>query len=1186
MELKRLVISGFKSFVDRTELSLGRGVTAFVGPNGCGKTNVAEAIRWALGEQNARVLRGERMEDMIFNGTRERPPVGMAEVSLTFSNEHRRMPIDFEEVEVSRRLYRSGDSEYLINRSPCRLRDVSDLFIGTGAGSHAYSVFEQKMIEASLSSDPAQRRAMFEEAAGIAKYRARKHETLRKLGTTHEDLHRVEDLIAEVEKQVRSLARQARAAGRYGGRKDELRRLVLERYRRRHQELARAEGEFSDQLSRAQADRQEKMQWIAARTDDLAGWKEQLDAASGRRRDAEERMTALTSSRQRAEEQLLVLRERQLALDERRERSMEATGRLRQRLTELRNEARSLEREAKAVRERRASGANRLKDLGDELTVVETELGTRRALESKMKTQLSDLVKRESQRRTELSEVAGKAEAAAAQSEFLAAEAERLAGEAAAAATQMSEAQEELARERQESVQVGARSEALRRSREETQARLGRVIALREGRSRELSARQAELDAAERAERRHEGMGQGVRAVLVSPLAGRALVGVLADVIRVPAEFERAIEGVLAHRLEYVVARSRREIKDAVRYLREHGQGRASFISLGAQNGAGLPQLPQELTLVDGVIGAAADLIDCDPEVRGLVAGVLRGVVVVGDFDLAWQLSDRFQKWSFVTLEGDLLEQGGMVTGGTKVEPDLVARRRKREEVRNEVQALAGQVAEFEREETELRRTLRQYDRDISEHEDVVRRQSLKLAELDQRIAGLEERKRQLVAKERAVRGELGGVVIRSQEVLAEKGRLEEIARRLGEDAAALEQEAKAEDERIGALADRRSSLSREVDECTILVIRLDGQLERLVAGVERATKAADEIVREVDELEKDGAEALDSVDQLNELIDRTRTEVAGFSDEQARAREIVGQLEAETKGWSNKIDEGRAELEDGRQALTEATESAHKLRMQVLEREMERKSLEERVQEEHGEVVLATLEPIDALSSEALESEIEALTRLIARMEPVNMLAVDEHRRERERLDHLVEQRADLVEAKKTLGETVRKIDRTARTRFAETFEAVRENFHAVFSRLFEGGYADIRIEEGVDPLEAQIDIVARPRGKRLSRIELLSGGERALVAIGLLFAFYLVKPSPFCLLDEIDAPLDDVNIGRFTELVKELSERTQFAIITHNKHTMEIADSLYGITMQEPGVSKVVSVRLGDNGDAGELE
>ncbi|KPK70105.1 hypothetical protein AMJ82_04035 [candidate division TA06 bacterium SM23_40] len=1186
MELKRLVISGFKSFVDRTELSLGTGVTALVGPNGCGKTNVAEAIRWALGEQNARILRGERMEDLIFNGTRERPPVGMAEVTLTFTNEQGLLPIDFEEVEISRRLYRSGESEYLINRSPCRLRDVTDLIVGTGAGPHAYAIFEQRMVEALLSSDPAQRRAMFEQAAGIAKYHAQKHLTLRKLKTTQQDLHRVEDLVAEVEKLVRSLSRQAKAAARYGGRKEELRKLVMERYRRRHHDVIAAARALEGELSEAQARRDERMQWIAARTDELVAWKEHHDVIVQRRTQAQDRAAVLTSAMQRAEEQLLVLRERQLACDERRERSTEATARLRRRLAEVKNEARSLDRESKAVRERRTAGATHLRDLSSELSVVESQLAGRRALASRMKTQLGELLKRESERRAELSEVAAKTDAAAAQREFLAAEVSRLADEVSGTATRVSDVREELRQEREKADDVAARSERLRRTREELQAQLERVNGEREAVSRELSARKAELETQERARQQHEGMGRGVHAVLVSPLAGDALIGVLADMIKVPAEFERAIEGALAHRLQYVVARARGEIRDAVRYLRKHGRGRASFVTLGAENGDRPRELPPELASEGGVVGLARDLVECEESLRGLIASVLRDVVVVKDFDLAWQLADRYAEWSFVTLKGDLIERGGIVTGGSTVEPDLVARRRRGEELRTRVEALAAGVTALEREGADLRRRLEENDREIEGHENGVRLYSLKLAELEQRIAGLAERERQLRDKQRVVQGELGGVTARSEELLAEKGRLDEIVRRLGEDLAALERDAAAEDVRVRGLAERRTQLSQGIDECNIRVIRFDGQLERLVAGVERANKAAAEIIGELGQVEKDGAEALESTEQLNELIGETRSEVSRLKGEQTEAGQAVERLDEEARDWSRKIEQGRAELEEARQALTEATEHAHRLRMQALEREMERKSLEERVRDEHGDVALADLEPLPELSGEELGNQIETLTRLIGRMEPVNMLAVEEHRRERERLDHLVIQRADLVEARKTLGETVRKLDRTARTQFLETFDAVQQNFRSIFERLFEGGYADIRIEEGVDPLEAHIEIVARPRGKRLSRIELLSGGERALVAIGLLFAFYLVKPSPFCLLDEIDAPLDDMNIGRFTALVKELSERTQFAIITHNKRTMEIADCLYGITMQEPGVSKVVSVRFGGDGNGGEPE
>jgi chromosome segregation protein len=1181
MRLQSVSLFGFKSFADRTEVKILPGITAIVGPNGCGKTNIADALRWALGEQSPKALRGHRMEDVIFHGSGSRRPLGLSEVLLTFSNDGD-VALPWSEVSVGRRLYRDGESEYLLNKQVCRLKDVHDVFMGTGVNPKAYALMEQERLAHILTARPLDRRLFVEEAAGITRYKQQRTETLGKLEGTRQNLLRVRDVMDEVKRQLGSLERQARKAKQYKALQAERRALELALLAGEYVGLTAEEAQLAVQEAEATA-RAEELQTRAA----ALGAEQELVRADVLA--AEHRAGDLRLARERAELEL--------------EGAVTRVGELRRAEHELAEELGRLAEEAAALTARLAA-------LADERVTKQALLGTLReeyealrgraaaeqeALE-RVRARLRDAreaaerLRREqvalAGRRTELGQILGGREERSGElgRRLERLEADRLHADAEcrriAAAHDEAGARLDATTARAVALQralaeLGARAQA-------AAAERGRAVEATEEARVALAGRRSSLAALEELEAQRAGYGHGVQAVFTAARDSRleGVVGTVADLLEVPRELERAVEAALGERLQWVVVERFVTAKRALDLLRAGGQdggGQATFLPLEWLNGGPKVHVP----LDDAVVGEAGQLVGSS--YPALLQNLLGAVVIVRDLGAAERLwNANGNGTSFVTVAGEVVVPPGAVGGGRSGGGDasLLARKRTIRDLRAAVvedeAALQAALDRLRGADAQLAALGAEQQAVAAEREG---------AEADRVGAGkdverLAEDARRASAFADALRVEAADVSAEASDVAVEiRGQREELARI---DAAATAAAADV----AGLLAAIDADAAAETAGAQAF---LQAQVD--LAGLAgRIDVAEGELAR----VGTDEAETRRRIDgggvRARTLDERGRESAAERARLELRAADLGHERDA-AQAASRDAAEALQLLTERLRALTEETRGAeaelgrltHRLRditVRAAEVRVRRQDVEaegRRQFEVTADALRAAHEPEREV--EATRVRLEELAAKITALEPVNLIADEEYRELDERLTFLRAQHDDLTTSMKDLERALRGMTRTAQERFAEAFEAINRNFQELFTRLFEGGRAELRMveaPEGGDPLDTGIEMVAQPRGKRLQAISLLSGGEKALTGLALLFAIFYYRPSPFCLLDEVDAPLDDANIHRFTRVLRELAGQTQFVVITHNRKTMEAADVLYGVTMEEPGLSRIVSVNL----------
>src|SRR5213592_2671099 len=1164
MRLESIALHGFKSFGEKTVVRVLPGITGIVGPNGCGKSNISEAVRWALGEQSAKSLRGQRMEDLIFHGSQSRKPVGLAEVELTFRNDGT-LSVPWAEVSVARRLYRTGESEYLLNGGAARLRDILDLFAGTGANPRAYSVMDQDKLNHVLTAKPHERRVFIEEAAGIARYKQQRNETQGKLDAARQNLVRVRDVMDEVKRQLASLERQAKKAQQYKALQTTKRDLSLVVVAAEY--MARvAEGE-------------------------------RLAAELGRLRDRE---------------QALRTRSAQLAAQEaqQRERLQESD----HRLSDLRQSVQKVQGELERLLERREQMGLQLRELGEEAVRLDEEI---RATADR----LAAIVGEREAGRQALADASRLAAEGARTADALAADlqlprvphevaAERIdlmrhAGELREREAQLRRRAERLAVELGQAEAEAAGIDALRASlaqaRDVTRTELGELaserdrlatrLAADERRLAEaeaalanarvaLAAHRSSLDALAALERAREGYGAGVRAVFdqgrAAALAG--VVGTVADLLEVPAGMERAIEAVLGERLQWVVVERFEHARAAVEYLRAHSLGAATFLPLEH-----LPPPPGPQPDANGVRWVARSVAASS---LSLVHHLLGQVAIVEHLDQAEALWRRNGVVAtYVTPAGEVLGPTGRLHGGGQaraadVEHSLLARKRRLRELDDEVRRVStgvdetqGQVARLGTEVSAVREQVAGIERTLHARE-------------AERLAGekdLEQAAREYERVHRyreTIQAEARQVTLEAEETEATLAQLEQRIGLLRDAETAHEARMTRLREAIETAQARETELVAETTACRVALASTTERVEALGRELTRMDDIERDLGTRIDQARARQAQLADRQAWLAEERERTDAGAREIAVERDR---IDAEVRRAAEGHEGLAEELRTIETDQRAVdgeLGRLVASIHEVDLGATECRVRREELGLEAWRAYGvdEAALAARHD-PACDLETVRARITELEEKLAAIGPVNLVADDEYRELDERLGFLQTQYDDLVGSIKDLEKALRGMTRSAQERFTQAFEEINRHFKELFERLFEGGRAELRLvetEEGGDPLDTGVELMAEPRGKRLQSVTLLSGGERALTGLALLFAIFYFRPSPFCVLDEVDAPLDDANIHRFLRVLRELTSQTQFLVITHNRKTMEAADILYGVTMEEPGLSKLVSVNL----------
>ncbi|MGH7470571.1 MAG: AAA family ATPase [Longimicrobiales bacterium] len=1119
MKLRRLSLQGFKSFADRTELRFHDGITAIVGPNGCGKSNISDAIRWVLGEQRASAIRGAKMEEAIFQGTTARRAVNRAEVSLGFDNEEGRLPLPHREVEIRRVVFREGGSDYQLNRASVRLRDIFDVCRDTGLGANAYAVIEQGMVDAILSDRTEDRRHMFEEAAGIGRFKDRRKGAQRRLESAEADLARLEDVIAEVDAKVKNLARQRKRAEKYGELR--ARRLSLEvavaradvtrvselleeatrllvtvgldepggraALTRAETELARLRLEATELLRTRNLEAQ-KLEDVARR---IAERERVMAVADERRVHAERRIQQIEAERNEQVGRVAAFEEELDTLESERHGQHGVVESLARRMEETQERQAALRRAVVEIRKTDEDARGRENELTRHLARLEAEAVGSDARVRDAASRLEQLAVEEHELDAELSRLGEQRDLFAEQARDL--------------------------RERKEELEV-LRAEAqtmvedLRT--EEDEAR--RALSAAEDVVSRLQARMAALEALER---EHHGFAPAVAAALDQRGRLGGLLGPVAEFLRLPAARAAALEGTLSSLLQALVVRDAQAVDEVEQWLQEQSVGGAASFTgpLALLPRAALPRLE---ALIESI---------------RIIGEVPREPILLGRRERVEQLHHEIEQALFVREECGIQREDAA------------------ERVAEAEAALRDVQTSLEAVELELRRAYADESNRAGHQGRTTRarqeleRRRIELNAARERALGEARTARQQRSEQEQVLGSHRGAWAHSTQMLTEREAAWETVR---------DEEAEL---RVGH-ARAEGTLSA---------------LERRSAGITSDLREARERIAALATEEADHRESLGQYEQarqtagaeLHELFNQRDALSAGvrrLDESLAASGETTGNLEGEVRQLRRSVDE--------------RSERRHRLELQKAEAEAHLRNTRDRLEAEWArpfDQLVREAMPVDG-DPDLLRTELQQVAADIERLGPINMLAVEEYNEESQRLTFLQTQRDDLVKARDDLQNAIREINKTARDLFTETFEAVRANFQHTFQALFEGGECDIRLEDTDDPLESPIEITASPRGKRTQRIHLLSGGERALTALALLFAIYLVKPSPFCVLDEVDAPLDEANIARFISMLQQFKISTQFIVITHNPRTMEAADWLYGVTMEEPGISSIVAVRI----------
>ena len=1184
MRLKKLYIHGFKSFADRVEMTFEHGVTGVVGPNGCGKSNISDAVRWVLGEQSARQLRGSRMEDVIFNGTEKRCRMAYCEVTLTFDNEDHSLPSDYTEVAVTRRVFRTGESEYLLNGAACRLKDVVDLFRDTGIGRDGYSIVGQGRVGEILSQKSEDRRQVFEEAAGIVKYKARKSEAEKRLDNTEQNLSRIADIISELESRLEPLRLQSEDARKYLAMREEQKGLDLnvflirsERYQEKIAELRLTAENMRETL----AQNEREQQALNERRESVQN---QLSEREERSAELRESLQALIQEVEAQEGQANVLRERLAASrreqarveDEKRAAEEGETG-MRRRIETLEGEI-AREGEGVAAREERQAALDRaLEEAETAAARLETEAEDAKERVIRFMNDMGD-VKSEQARLTALGEAIDRQltslSAGAEEDSRVAADLTR--------AVEDAEGVWDEENDRLKALNEAAReiSERTRRAGEEYErltAESQKLLSIKQ----ELGSR---LKLLTEMQRDYEGYNLSVKQVLMEAerRGGAGVHGVVASILHAPQKLERALDMVLGGTLQNVVVDRDEDAKAMIEYLKRNRYGRATFLPISSIRGRTLDMGERRVLSMPGCVGLASEMVTYDPIYRGIVENLLGRTVIAEDLNsgIAIQRAGRYQ-FRLVTLDGDVMHSGGSMTGGSVQSrmTSLLSREREITESTENMKKLTEKLAQAqnqlkkgEEERAALKRERAQLFDDVHQQEIAVTRAEDHLARAREELNGHTGR----AARVNEARAQLAE---QKAEILSQLDALGQRRETTEDEGEALRKKAQALQT---SLSEKRAALNAQRQEA--------GDARVALATAKRGFEALKQDLSRLNAQKGDAARALaEAAESLRALACRLKADEEALTTEEGRlelarrglngAREDFQRADESRLKAQTELKEISESAERLRVATEEFTDRSHRAEMALSRAENDLEQMTARIWEDY-QLTYEGAEPFRDPDFKLAESEkrLNTLRAAIRAMGPVNVSAMDEYRETSERYTELSAQRDDLERAKNDLMGIISELTGKMETQFRAQFEQLDVYFRQTFTELFGGGRAELRLEDPKDALNTGIEIVAQPPGKKLQMLSLLSGGERALTAIAILFAMLKLKPTPFCILDEIEAALDDANIDNFAEYLQTYSNKTQFVVVTHRKGTMSRCDALYGVAMEEKGVSKLVSVKLAD--------
>jgi len=1187
LHLKSIELQGFKSFADKITLHFNKGITAVVGPNGSGKSNISDAVRWVLGEQSVKSLRGSKMEDVIFAGTQHRKPVGFAQVSLLIDNSDRTLPIDFSEVTITRRVYRSGESEYFINKTPCRLKDINELFLNTGVGKEGYSVIGQGKIDEILSTRSEDRRAIFEEAAGIMKYKVRKKEAERKLESTKQNLLRIDDIILELESQLEPLKEQAEKARNYIELSSELKEIEVALYLDNIEKSRDKIEEIDKQINQAEKDIQEEKTRLEEKMRENRGKTERLERLKKSLEALRTELVELDKNIDQLDNQIKIDEEKISHIESSNAASSQDIDELREKIKMVEADIEKRKNRLSVLDKDREKYIELLYAAEEKLAEVMSRLDESEKRIELMKQEVMDKLDILSECRTRYNSLKNEKEAFTIRQTKLDVEINKIILDRDHEKMRLEQAESDL---RGQKDALEAKKEEINSSIINMQSFQKDLDTLRKEQNRclsELQTARSRSKVLKDMESSLEGYNYSVKAILKACREkegfGEGIFGALAQLITVREHFETAIEVSLGQALQNIVTEDEYTAKNAINYLKENRLGRATFLPITSVKPRVLDSdIVTRLEREKGYLGLASDMVYCEPKFKDIILSILGRTVVVDNIDNGIAISRKF-KFSFrvVTVEGEVLNPGGSMTGGSQPSKSssLLSRNRIIKELDDKISVLTDKYQKLEKSCSEKADAIKKTEESIKvlqkEHHDlelVVLREEQRVLSMKDSIEKLKYRQDMLLAEKNELSQNIESI---EKEILYEGKRISEIEQRIATLKENIEEnQLKSKEEQAA-----RDAIHMDINDYKVSVNSILESMDQTRESIRSLNEEKSLVEGNINKRLQEQIKNKGRLEGLQSEITNLKERIKELNEIKVGKNLKLESLSAETAALEEEISGMVEVVSSYNDAIHILQEQYNRLEIRKTKLETELEAIQNRLWDEY-ELTYGTASEYkkEITNLRQTQLRINELKAKVREMGPVNVSAIEDYSKTKERYNFMTKQRNDLVKSEEKLNRIIREMLSIMKKQFMEEFQRINRNFNEVFRELFEGGRAEVVLEDPDNVLECGIDIIAQPPGKKLQNMLLLSGGEKAMTAIALLFAILKLRPAPFCVLDEIEAALDDANVYKFADYIKKFTGTTQFIVITHRKGTMESSDALYGVTMQEYGVSSVVSLKLSD--------
>ena len=1185
MYLKKIYINGFKSFAEKTEIIVEKGITAVVGPNGSGKSNISDAIKWVLGEQSAKSLRGGKMDDIIFAGTEKRPPLGYAEVNLIFDNESGGIPIEYKEVSIRRKLYKTGESEYYINRQQCRLRDIKELFMDTGIGSEGYSFIGQGRVEEVLSPNSETRRKVFEEASGIVKYKTRKEESVRKLEKTSDNLSRVEDIVHELEERITPLSEQRQKAKKYIETKENLKKYELNYLVHEYEKHSEQKIAMENQRDIALEQKIKLQKRRESLSESISFQKEQISEMQQEIKELEAARDFGNKEYESSQSLCQVHKEKKILYNSNIDNVKKEIVDIESRDFELRENIDKLIAEKKLLEEKSEENLRKFNSMNDDIKSYKNEIDEIVQDIEEQRNQLFELHKEINRQNSQKSTIQS----------FIENDNERIENLTSEINLEEEERQSKLEtismlEEQQNQITIeisGGKNEEktltekLKHSEKQKDAIDNELRKLGD----ELNNSKSELNILSNMEAYYDGYYKSIKTVMNNkdkePVLRNSIIGTVADIIKTEKKYETAVEVALGSAIQNIIVNTDVEAENIIEYLKRNKIGRVTFLPINMLQERSLSNTEQEVMKDPSVINTADKLLDTSPGFEKVIKHLLGRIIIVDNLNSGFKISKRLRNtMKIVSLQGDVINAGGSVTGGhISSNQNLLGRKREIEELKQYVEEYTKC---FDDKKVLLNKILSEISNcsqaiaaiknDINEKNNLFGMNSSK-------INMLREQSEKTSAVIKKYSEEIQYI---NEEKISYEKNLMDISAQTEEYKRSIDEK----EQNIHEITTQNNSNRSKYEEYNSYILKQ----KDLVAQTNQEIKIIEEKINNIEEeiQRNNGSKSLkegnlnniyieiksatEIIEEYGRKAEELSKEIKDINEKYLKAKESLDAIQNEIYEYQNKIN-------DANKSITEILDDENKMNVRIERESSKIEEISSKLWEDYElNYAMALKYKDDSISQNRLYNEVNGLKKSIKELGNVNLNSIEEYEEVRQRYEFLNKQQKDLIDARGQLNEVIRELEAQMKDQFLEEFAKIKLKFNEVFKKLFNGGTGDVYLEDETDALNSNIEITVQPPGKKLSKISLLSGGEKALTAIALLFAILKTKPTPICVLDEIEAALDDANISRFAQYLKEFSKETQFIVITHRKGTMEYADTMYGATMEEKGVTKLVSMKLSD--------